>query len=75
MIYGTTLGLPGKFSQKYIVDAHTDLDNYSAQLCVAMSRLRLCPPRDSPQKKTFSNIRKSTQAHMYFCEESQLRSL
>ena len=48
IIYGTTLRLPGEFSQKYIVDAHTDLDNYSDKLRVAMSRLRLCPPRDSP---------------------------
>ena len=29
MIYGTTLRLPGEFTQKYIVDAHTDLDNYA----------------------------------------------
>ena len=27
MIYGTTLRLPGEFSQKYIVYADTDLDN------------------------------------------------
>ena len=49
MIYGTT-GLPGEFTQKYTVDAHTDLDNYSDKLRVAMSRLRLCPPCDTPQK-------------------------
>ena len=48
MIYGRTLRLPGEFTQKYIVDAHTDSDNYSDKLCVAMSRLRLCPLRDSP---------------------------
>ena len=53
MINGTTLTLPGEFSQKYIVDAHTDLDNYSDKLCIAMSCLRLCPPRDSPQKNIF----------------------
>ena len=29
MIYGTTLRLPGEFTQKYTIDAHTDLDNYS----------------------------------------------
>ena len=74
MIYGTTLRLPGEFTQKYTIDAHTDLDNYSDKLRVAMSRLRLCPPHDTPQK-TFSNIRKSTHAHMYFCEESQLHRL
>ena len=45
--FGTTLRLPGEFSHKYNVDAHTDLDNYSDKLRVAMSRLRLCPPRDS----------------------------
>ena len=34
MIYGTTLRLPGEFTQKYTVDAHTDLDNYSDKLRV-----------------------------------------
>ena len=41
MIYGTTLRLPGEFTQNYTVDTHTNLDNYSDKLCVAMSRLRL----------------------------------
>ena len=53
MTYGATHILPGEFSQKYIVDANTDLDNYSDKLRVAMSRLRLCPPRDSPQNNIF----------------------
>ena len=43
MIYGTALRLPGQFTQKYTVDAHTDLDNYSDKLRVAMWHLRLCP--------------------------------
>ena len=47
MIYGTTLRLPGEFTQQYTVDANTDLENYSDKLRVAMSRLRLCPPRDT----------------------------
>ena len=53
MIYGTTLRLPGEFTQKYTVDVHTNLDNYSYKLRVAMSRLRLCPPRDTHQKNIF----------------------
>ena len=53
MIYGTTLRLPGEFTQKYTVDAHTDIDNYSDKLRVAMSRLRLCPLCDTPQKNIF----------------------
>ena len=53
MIYGTTLRLPGEFTEQYTIDAHTDLDNYSDKLRVAMSRLRLCPPRDTPQKDIF----------------------
>ena len=53
IVYGTTLRLRGEFSHKYIVDAHTDLDKYSDKLRVAMSRLRLCPPRDSPQNNIF----------------------
>ena len=53
MIYSTTLRLPGEFAQKYTVEARTDLDNYSDKLRVVMSRLRLCPPRDTPQKNIF----------------------
>ena len=53
MIYGTTLRLPGELTQKYTLDAHTDLDNYSDKLRIAMSRLCLCPPRDTPQKNIF----------------------
>ena len=47
MLYGTTLRLPGEFTKQYTVDA--DLENYSDKLRVAMSRLRLCPPRDTQQ--------------------------
>ena len=65
MIYGTTLRLPGEFSQKYIVDAHTDLDNYSDKLRVAMSRLRLCPLRDSPQKNIFQYKEIDTCSHVF----------
>ena len=53
MIYGTTLRLPGEFTQQYTVDANTDLENYSDKLRVAMSRLRLCPPRDTQQTNIF----------------------
>ena len=53
LIYGTTLRLPGEFTQKDTVDAHTDLDNYSDKLRLAMSRLRLCPPCDIPRKNIF----------------------
>ena len=51
MIYGTTLRLPGEFTQKYTVDAHTNLDNYSDKLRVAMSRLPFVPTaRHTPEK-------------------------
>ena len=53
MIYGTTLRLPGEFTKQYTVDANTDLDNYSDKLRVAMSRLCLCPPRDTQQHNIF----------------------
>ena len=53
MIYGTTLRLPGEFTKQYTVDAYTDLENYSDKLRVAMSRLRLCPPRDTQQHNIF----------------------
>ena len=41
------------FTVHYTVDAHTDLEDYSDKLGVAMSRLRLCPPRDTLQKDMF----------------------
>ena len=53
MAYGITLRLPGDFIENYTVDAHTDLENYSDRLRVAMSRLRLSPPRATNQKDTF----------------------
>ena len=73
IVYGTTLRLPGKFSHKFNVDAHTDLDNNSDKLRVAMSSV--FAHRATQFRTTFSNIRKSTHAHMYFCDESQLHRL
>ena len=55
MVYVTTLRLPGEFAEQYTVDARSDLDNYSDKLRVAMSRLRLCPPRDTVQKDMLQN--------------------
>ena len=65
LIYGTTLRLPGEFTQKYTVNAHTDLDNYSDKLRVAMSRLRLCPPRDTLQKNIFQYKEIDTSSHVF----------
>ena len=65
IVYGTTLILPGKFLHKYNVDAHTDLDNYSDKLRVAMSHLRLCPPRDSTQNNIFQYKEIDTCAHVF----------
>ena len=65
MIYGTTLRLPGEFTQKYTVNAHTDLDNYSDKLRVAMSRLRLFPARDTPQKNIFQYKKIATCSHVF----------
>ena len=65
MVNGTTRRLPGEFSQKYIVDAHTDLDNYSDKLHVAMSRLSLCPPSDSPQNNIFQYKEIDTCSHVF----------
>ena len=65
IIYGKTLRLPGKLSHKYNVDAHTDLDNYSDKLRLAMSRLRLCPPRDSTQNNIFQYKEIDTCSHVF----------
>ena len=61
MIYGTTLRLPGEFTQKYTVDTHTNLDNYLDKL----SRLRLCPLRDTHQKNIFQYKEIDTCTHVF----------
>ena len=65
MIYSSTLRLPGEFTQKYTVDAHTDLDNFSDKLRLAMSRLRLCPPRDTLQKNILQYKEIDTCSHVF----------
>ena len=65
MIYGMTLRLPGEFTDKYTVDAHRNLDNYSDKLRVAMSRLRLCPLRDTHQKNIFQYKENDTCTHEF----------
>ena len=64
IIYGTTLRLPGEFTQKYTVDARTDLNNFSDKLKVALSR-RLCPPRDTPLKNIFQYKELETCSHVF----------
>ena len=66
MIYGTTLRLPGEFTRQYTVDANSDLENYSDKLRVAMSRLRLCPPRDTHQTNIFQYKGIETCTHVFF---------
>ena len=65
IVYGTTLRLADEFSHKYYVDAHTHLDNYSNKLSVAMSRLRLCPLRDSTQNNIFQYKEIDTCSHVF----------
>ena len=65
IVYGTTLRLLGEFPHKYIVDAHTDLDTYSDKLRVAMSRLCLYPPGDSPQNNIFQYKKIDTCSHVF----------
>ena len=65
IIYGTTLRLPGEFTKQYNVDANTDLENYSDKLRVAMSRLRLCPPRDTQQHNIFQFKEIATCTHVF----------
>ena len=56
----------GKFDEPTEnVDAHTDLDNYSDKLRMAMSRLRLCPPRDSTQNNIFQFKEIDTCSHVF----------
>ena len=52
MIYRTTLRLPGEFTKQYTV-------------VVAMSRLRLCPPRDTQQHNIFQFKGIATCTHVF----------
>ena len=65
MIYGTNLRLPGEFTKQYTVDANTDLENYSDKLRVAMSRHRLCPPRETQQHNIFQFKGIATCTHVF----------
>ena len=47
------------------MDANTDLENYSDRLPIAMSRLRLSPPRDTNQKDTFQYKELDTCSHVF----------
>ena len=60
-----TLRLPGDFTENYTVDANTDLENYSDRLRVAMSRLRLSPPRETNKKDTFQYKEFDTCSHVF----------
>ena len=65
MAYGMTLHLPGDFKETYTVDAHTHLENYSERLRVAMSCLRLSPPRATNQKDAFEYKELDTCSHVF----------
>ena len=64
IVYRTTLRLPGKFSHKYNIDAHTDI-----QITILISsawpyRVSVFAHRATQLRTTFSNISKSTHAHI-----------
>ena len=59
IVYGTTLRLPGEFTDNYTVDS---------QPCRASGYF----PHTTHHKKTISNSKNSKHVHMYFCDVSQL---
>ena len=65
MAYGMTLRLPGDFTENYTFDAHTDLENYSDRLRVAMSPLRYGPPPPTNKKNTFQYKELDTCSHVF----------
>ena len=66
IVYGTTLRLPGEFTENYAVDAHTDLDDYSDKLRVAMSFSGYVPcATDTSQKDTFQFKELETCSHVF----------
>ena len=62
-------------SRAYSGDAHTDLDNYCDKLRVAMSRIRLCPPRDTHQKNIFQYKELETYSHVFLRRNAKAPSL
>ena len=50
--------------QRFTITTTTDLENYSDKLRVAMSRLRLCPPRDTQQNNIFQYKEIATCTHV-----------
>ena len=62
-IYTKTLNRKIWVRKNYTVDAHTDLENYSDRLRVAMSRLRLSPPRATNPKDTLKEL--DTCSHVF----------
>ena len=54
-----------KNSLNYTIDDRTDLDNPFDKLRVAMSRLRLCPPRDTVQKDLFQYKELNICSHVF----------
>ena len=65
MNYGTRLRLPDEFTEQYTVNAHTDIKNYYDKLGIAMSRFRLCPLRDTPQKYIFQYKELEAYSHVF----------
>ena len=57
MIYGTTLRLPGDFTENYTIDANADLASYSDYGYGCPCRVSDSAPRASHIKETCSNIR------------------
>ena len=76
IIYGMKLRLSGKFTEQYTaVDAHTDLNNYTDNLCVTMWRFQLCPPRDTSQKDIFQYNELVTCSHVFLRRIANARPL
>ena len=52
MIYGTTLRLPGEFTEQYTIDTHTDLLQIITQINYIFAKNRNCTTFDSPLRWT-----------------------
>ena len=61
----STVRRSDEFTEQYIIDAHTDINNYLDKLRVAMSRLRFCPLRNTPRKDIFQYKELKTCLHVF----------
>ena len=71
MIYSTTLGLPGEFTEQYTVDAQTDLDHFFRQAMSSYVASPIVPTARHTTKRHFPIQGTRNVLACILCDESQ----